>query len=147
MVLPMLKKNCNSSINSLTNLREVTKATQLTWELKSRTWHHCSHKTTLQPAQSNKSVCCFISIFKIFTPRPPILHYLQQCDTAIADKNGHLLVLDIKNCSVMKECLFWEFECHRGGCINMADFCDGKVDCEDGSDELSLQTTGNLAFF
>jgi hypothetical protein len=44
------------------------------------------------------------------------------------------------NCVLIKSncqagCKSFEFECHNGECIEVANICDGNLDCKDGSDE------------
>lgn len=48
----------------------------------------------------------------------------------------HVRQCDGKQCTATQKCAWWEFQCANGNCVNIINFCDGIIDCADGSDEI-----------
>ncbi|XP_076824329.1 uncharacterized protein LOC143470228 isoform X3 [Clavelina lepadiformis] len=50
--------------------------------------------------------------------------------------------------SCMAKCDDWDFDCGQGQCINMRKFCDGRVDCPNGRDEiLATKVSTNMSHY
>ena len=48
----------------------------------------------------------------------------------------------------MAKCDDWDFDCGQGQCINMRKFCDGRVDCPNGRDEiLATKLSTNMSYY
>ena len=56
-------------------------------------------------------------------------------DHPIEENNVFFYQLDVNNYFFLG-CTHDSFQCVSGGCITGSSVCDGKMDCEDGSDEL-----------